>query len=147
MQDQTRRDFIKHLGAGTVAAAAVTTATSPARAASLPASSRILGANGRINVGFVGCGGRMHTHIRHIVAPQQRQGRRAGRRRQRHLGQAEGRGARGAGVDEKSVYHDYRELIARTDVDAVVISSPDHWHHAHTMAALKAARTSISRSR
>nr|MBA3442954.1 Gfo/Idh/MocA family oxidoreductase [Pyrinomonadaceae bacterium] len=41
------------------------------------------------------------------------------------------------GVDEKSVYHDYNELCERKDIDVVVISSPDHWHHMHAMAALK----------
>ena len=37
----------------------------------------------------------------------------------------------------RSVYHDYREVCARPDVDVVVIASPDHWHHAHTMEALR----------
>ena len=41
------------------------------------------------------------------------------------------------GVDERSVYHDYRELCARPDIDVVVIASPDHWHHAQTMEALR----------
>ena len=40
-------------------------------------------------------------------------------------------------MDEKSVYHDYRELIARSDIDVVVIASPDHRHFDQAMAALK----------
>ena len=40
-------------------------------------------------------------------------------------------------VDERSVYHDYRELCARPDIDVIVIASPDHWHHAQTMEALR----------
>jgi predicted dehydrogenase len=43
-------------------------------------------------------------------------------------------------VDERSVYHDYRELCARSDVDVVVIASPDHWHHAQTMDALRSGK-------
>lgn len=34
-------------------------------------------------------------------------------------------------------YHDYRELLARNDIDAVMIAVPDHWHE---LAATEAAR-------
>jgi predicted dehydrogenase len=43
--------------------------------------------------------------------------------------------ARRLGLDEKSVYQDYRRLLERKDIDAVVIASPDHWHALHSIDA------------
>jgi len=43
-------------------------------------------------------------------------------------------------------YSDFRELIARKDIDAVCIATPDHWHAIITLAALRPARTSTAKS-
>src|SRR5205823_8191119 len=34
-------------------------------------------------------------------------------------------------------YHDFRELLDRKDINAVLISTPDHWHALITIAALR----------
>jgi predicted dehydrogenase len=34
-------------------------------------------------------------------------------------------------------YHDYREMMARKDIDAVMIAVPDHWHTLTSVEALK----------
>lgn len=36
--------------------------------------------------------------------------------------------------------HDFRDLLARPDIDAVVISTPDHWHTAISIAACQAGK-------
>ncbi len=138
-EDTTRRDFIKTVGAGVAAAGTVAATRSEASVRKSPALARgrVIGANDRINVGFVGCGGRMNSHITRIV-------NRAAEKSDvqavavNDIWDKRKQAAREkTGVDEKSVYHDYRELCARPDIDAVVISSPDHWHYAHAMAALE----------
>jgi predicted dehydrogenase len=39
-----------------------------------------------------------------------------------------------------ATHGDWRELLARKDIDAVMISTPDHWHVIQAIAALKAGK-------
>jgi predicted dehydrogenase len=43
-------------------------------------------------------------------------------------------------VPDAREYVDYRELIERNDIDAVVIGTPDHWHVPITVAAVQAGK-------
>ena len=44
------------------------------------------------------------------------------------------------GGAEVSRYRDFRELLGRDDIDAVVISTPDHWHAIQTIMACDAGK-------
>jgi len=45
-----------------------------------------------------------------------------------------------AGLDAKSSYNDFRDLLARDDIDAVSIAAPDHWHVPISIAAVRAGK-------
>ena len=44
------------------------------------------------------------------------------------------------GDTDCSVIADFRELLSREDIDAVVISTPDHWHVTMAILAMKAGK-------
>ncbi len=44
------------------------------------------------------------------------------------------------GNTECKAYNDFRELIARKDIDAVCIATPDHWHAFQTIAAANSGK-------
>lgn len=119
-----RRTFLKTAGA---AAAAGTAFGAPQLIPSgaLAAAGR-KGANDRINVGHIGMGGRARGLY----------GELGGLRRK-----GECQSIAVCDVDEKrlanasklvgpqaAVYRDYRYILQRKDIDAVVIGTPDHWH-------------------
>ena len=49
---------------------------------------------------------------------------------------------RGVEISSKSIatYTDFRELVARRDIDAVTVCTPDHWHGVITKAALESGK-------
>jgi predicted dehydrogenase len=129
--DSTRRDF---LGRAAVAAAALT----PVPAAS---AARVLGANDRIHVAVIGVGGMGGGHLRALAAQQSESESDIQvkavcdiytRRKQR--------AREVAGLEDKDVHHDYRELLARNDIDGVVIATPDHWHAQMAIDAMAAGK-------
>ncbi|MEM7387975.1 MAG: Gfo/Idh/MocA family oxidoreductase, partial [Verrucomicrobiota bacterium] len=55
---------------------------------------------------------------------------------QQHLRQ----GLKTAGLNESAGTGDFRELLARKDIDSVMIATPDHWHSIITAAAARAGK-------
>jgi predicted dehydrogenase len=95
----------------------------------------VLGANERIRVGFIGIGliGKRHlldfmaqpdveiAAICEVYEPRLEEG----------VATAGGKAAR---------YKDFRQMIERRDLDAVVVSTPDHWHALMTILACAAGK-------
>jgi len=44
------------------------------------------------------------------------------------------------GNEDCRTYHDFRELLARKDIDACLIATPDHWHVLAALAAVNSGK-------
>ena len=111
--DPTRRDFIRQVSAGAMAAAgagATLSGESVTRQAPAVSKGRVIGANDRINVGFVGCGGRMNAHIRRVMERNKERGDVQAVAVNDIWDKRKQRAREATGVDQRSVYHDYREV-------------------------------------
>jgi predicted dehydrogenase len=115
-----RRDFV-HAAAG----AMTLTASS---------YSRVVGANERVGVGFIGFG---LIGKRHVLDFKEEKDATLVAVAETHTGRlAEGRALAGAPAG----HADFRQLLDRRDIDAVVVSTPDHWHALMTMLACQAGK-------
>ncbi len=119
-----RRDFLTR--AAQTAAVVSTTALG---------ADRVLGANGRVNLGLIGCGGRGM-----LVARLMRElpnVRFTAVCDVYDVHSARAREWAGSGCQ---AFRDFRKLLDRKEVDAVLIATPDHWHAIPTMLACKAGK-------
>jgi predicted dehydrogenase len=97
-----------------------------AAALSISALSRsaVLGANDRIRFAVIGCGGMGTGHLGSLVKRSEADNIRVvavSEVYQRRL-------TRAKGICQGDGYLDYRKLLERKDIDAVLIATPDHWH-------------------
>lgn len=115
---ENRRQFLK-------ATAAVTALS----------QSRVLGANDRVRLAGIGCGGR----CRYLLDMANRVGgieivaacdvyKPSIRQTQKDV------------APRAEAYTDYHAVLERNDIDAVVIGSPDHWHVPMTIDAIRAGK-------
>jgi len=134
----SRRGFLKK---GALAAAAAATLKTPVYGQNqAPSPGRVIGANDRISVGFVGVGGQgFNAHVRNVkqyegdnntvaVAVSDVYNRRLERARDF------------LGLSADNAYEDYRKLIERKDIDAIFCATVDHWHSQVSIDALNSGK-------
>lgn len=98
------------------------------------AASRIAGANERVHVGVIGCGGRG----RYVARWMREAGAQITGAADVYLPNAE-RLKEESGND-CGVYQDFRRLLDRADIDAVLVATPDHWHAGAAVASCAAGK-------
>src|SRR5258706_3912886 len=91
----------------------------------------------RITMGMIGCGWQGGANMNNFLSNPACQVVAVCDLDQKHLANAANAvNGRYKNQDCKA-YHDYRELLARKDIDAVMIATPDHWH---ALTAVEAAQ-------
>src|SRR5216684_698264 len=94
-----------------------------------------LGANDRIRVGLIGCGGRGRSNLElfqtdpscRIVAICD-------------VDQGRAEETRASLSPPPDIYSDFRRLLERKDIDAVIVATPDHWHAIPAIQAMRAGK-------
>jgi predicted dehydrogenase len=145
-QRVTRREFASQAawaaGAGAVAAAGMRgetvraqTTASASRPAVAPSPSRDPNAAAPVRLGFIGVGNRGDQVLSAFLNHKDAQVVALCDLHRPYLDFA----AKKVGGDVEA-FTDYRRMLDRKDVDAVVINTPDHWHALQTIHALQAGK-------
>jgi len=100
---------------------------------------RVKGANDRVAVGFIGLGAMGSGNLNYSMKVEGFQPAALCDVYQPALERAEA-AARKAGYEGIKAVKDFREILADKSIDAVCISTPDHWHAYMTVEACKAGK-------
>src|SRR4051812_38378107 len=121
----TRRTFLKT----TALAGGAAVLSSPARV-------RAIGANDRIRIGIIGVGGMGTGHVNSLV----KKGDAENIQVSAVCDVYQRRVNRAKEISKGDGYLDYRRVLDRNDLDAVLIATPDHWHAKLSIEAMQAGK-------
>ncbi len=131
MTNYSRRDFVKRAGFATAAVPVIV-------------PSRVLGAqapSNTITMGFIGVGTQGHNvNLKMFLEEDDCRAIAACDVKPEAREKARNTINDKYGNQDCAVTDDFRELLARTDIDAVCISTPDHWHVPMSVMALEAGK-------
>jgi predicted dehydrogenase len=121
-----RRRFLASVAAG---AAAVSTWNARSYAA-------VVGANERIRLGVIGCGGMANSHMDALLKMRETDNVEIGAVCDIYKKRLDAAANKTGGKPIRN----YKELLAQRDLDYVLIATPEHWHHRMTLDALDAGK-------
>jgi predicted dehydrogenase len=99
------------------------------------ATARAAGANERVRVGLIGCGGRGRFVVQHMRRVPQVELAAVCDVYEPNLARAQSSADKGC-----TAYSDFRQLLDQPQVEAVVVATPDHWHAIVTVMACAAGK-------
>jgi predicted dehydrogenase len=130
-QQFTRRRFLG-AAAATIATPYILTSNALGQSGGAPASERL-------RTGHIGVGGMGGGHFGGAVGDRKMQVLAVCEVKQQRRDELKAQ-AHAAGQTSCEAYNDWREVIARDDIDAVFIATPDHWHAIMAAEACKAGK-------
>jgi predicted dehydrogenase len=125
----SRRDFVKGSLAGLALAAAPNLLTTRLRGQTAPAN--------QLGVGVIGTGGMGQGHLDVLLGFPDVRVLAVCDVDRWHRSSAADKVNQTYGNRDCALYADFRELVARRDLDAVWVCSPDHWHALAALAAIR----------
>ncbi len=128
---KNRRAFLKNAGLGAMAAGAAPSALS---------QSKVPGANDRIRIGLIGCGGMGNANLRDFLKIKEVELVALCDVDQSRIDKTQATTAAEAAQKAAFLTQDFRRLIERNDIDAVINATPDHWHALPTIMACRAGK-------
>jgi predicted dehydrogenase len=98
--------------------------------------SRIAGANERLNIGVIGCGGMSNAHMEALLKMKQSDNvditavcdvysKRLDKAKE---------------LTKAKAFNNYKEILQNKDIDYVLIATPEHWHYQMTLDAIDAGK-------
>ena len=129
----SRREFLKRAVAASTVFAVPNILTGPVFGAAAPSN--------RVNVGQIGCGNISNYHVGFLGAMDDvRIVAVADAYKSRREAMADRLNKQYGEPNTVKAYADFRDVLARPDVDAVVIAAHDNWHMPMSIAAAKAGK-------
>ena len=98
--------------------------------------SQIPGANNRLRIGAIGCGGQGMAHLQTLVKMRESDNIDV----LSVCDVFDKRAAQGAQVTGAKIVKDYRRVLDDKDIDYVLIATPEHWHSRMTLDAADAGK-------
>lgn len=129
----SRRRFVKGAAASTLAAPWIIPAASLGNA-------NVVAPSERITLGLIGCGGMGNSNLGAFLGQNDCQVLAVCDVDQNHLERTRNRVNNHYKADVCKGYGDFRELIARDDIDTILLCTPDHWHSIPAITAAKAGK-------
>ena len=137
MGNKSRRKFLKEsISLGTAAGLA----TSSIKAQSILSSANVLGANSRVRIGLIGCGGQGRNDLQAALRLKNVECVALCDVDDEQTGRAFKMVEEQAGQHPALTTRDFRKVIEQKDIDAVIIGTPDHWHALPTILACQAGK-------